>query len=171
MLSGVGLVPRISRPIFIASCSKPTTLSTNSLRILSSTARAAKRCSAPKNSEVSLMMMVPPSSTNRSAMRPIAGLHDRPDVVSDPPHSTPMTREDAGQDTRRMPEASIAMRIAMRVPLATALMVPSGCRLMISTRLPVGRMRFATSSEVISSRPISSTEAMFGFEPMPASVL
>ena len=38
-------------------------------------------------------------------------------------------------------------------------------------RLPLGRMRRATSSVFCSSRPPSSTPATFGLRPMPASVL
>ena len=45
--------------------------------------------------------MVPPSSISRSAMRPIVGLQLRPDVVSDPPHSTPTTRSEIGHGSRR----------------------------------------------------------------------
>ncbi len=74
------------------------------------------------------MMTVPPASISRSAARPIVGLQLRPDVVSDPPHSTPMIRSDIGHGSRLNCEACSTMRAALRVPCATHSMVPFGCR-------------------------------------------
>ena len=45
------------------------------------------------------------------------------------------------------------------------------CMITVSMRLPLGRMRRATSSVTWLSSPISTTEAMFGLRAMPAMVL
>ncbi len=94
------------------------------------------------------MITVPPSSIRRSAIRPITGLQVRPEVVSEPPHSTPTVSADTGQGRRRIDEARVASRSASRVPSAIAWMVPPGCSVTDSTGLPLGRIRRATSSVV-----------------------
>src|SRR4029079_7037900 len=53
-------------------------------------------CSAPQNSGTSVMRTVPPCATRRSAAYPSAGLADRPENPSDPPHFTPSTSSPGG---------------------------------------------------------------------------
>ncbi|MCY1301363.1 hypothetical protein D9M68_733850 [compost metagenome] len=115
------------------------------------------------------MITVPPPATTMSAMRPITGLQLSPEVVSEPPHSTPITSDDTGHGTRRARDAASDSCAALRVPSAMHATVPSGCRCTRSTGLPVVRMRRATSSVEDSSRPTSSTAAILGLRPSPAS--
>ena len=79
-------------------------------------------CSAPQNSGTSVMSTVPPLRTSRSAARPSAGLAERPEKPSEPPHFTPSDSSsmaglgardvvDHGQHRRHFLQAAVDHRL------------------------------------------------------------
>ena len=123
------------------------------------------------NSAGSERMTVPPESTSRSENRPTAGLEARPDVASEPPHSTPTLRSASGHGARSISDAARTIRAAMRTPsMVIASAPPLSCNPRTSTGFPVARMRPASFSPVARLRLSTSTAATFGWPATPARV-
>ena len=163
MLSGVGFVPRMSTPLRFASSSNHRTISKIFRASSGFSARAASRCSAPMNSAGSDRMTVPPESTSRSEKRPTAGFEASPEVVSEPPHSTPTVRCSSGHGSRASSDAARTIRVAMRTPsIVIASALPLSCRPRTSTGVPAARTRDASSSPEARLRLSTSTPATFG---------
>jgi len=124
MFPGVGCPPLISTLRSLAFCSQSFTI----LNIFSPTSvdfpLLARICSAPMNSVVSERMDVPPALTSISEAIPTTGLEAKPDVKSDPPHSTARESSLTGNSWGFMSDISLAIRLAFCTPSAVALRVP-----------------------------------------------
>ena len=118
-------------------------------------------CSAPIISTVSENMLVPPAATTRSLTRPMTGLDTSPLVASEPPHSTPSMSSLKSHSSRRHMLASIIMRRAIFLALATVSMVPpSSCISSASTGLEVRAFSSARKSSmrfISQPRPMATT--------------
>ena len=84
----------------------------------------ASMCSAPMNSVVSLIMLVPPRSTNLSLAFPTAGFDPSPEVVSEPPHSMPSISSDMSNSSLLQRDASCTIPCAISTALLIVLTVP-----------------------------------------------
>src|SRR3979490_1547453 len=109
----------------------------NLAAISGETARAAARCSAPVNSEVSPKQPYRPSGTSLSYMLPTVGQEASPVVVFLQPHFAAIQTSVRGPPTRTFSEAKCTNSLALREAAATVAMSPFPSIEKPATGLPV----------------------------------
>jgi len=137
-----------------------------------STARRASRWPAPMASVVSENMAEAPAATSRSTATPRAGLAARPEVASDPPHSSASVRPARPTGSRFSPAALRTICPTTFAPSAIVFESPTSWMTKCSRGLD-GACRAIWSATLRESqfsqpRPSTSTPATLGWAPSPA---
>src|SRR5437899_173706 len=81
--------------------------------------RSINSCSTPHSSGHSARIPLPPSTTSRSAVCPMAGFAECPEQPSEPPHFTPSVRVDNGAGFRSALSASTQPRNVSAINLGS----------------------------------------------------
>jgi len=108
-----------------------------------------------------------------SAATPTAGFAARPEVASDPPHSTASISFDRGNGSLWSSETSLAIPRRIFTPFSVVLTdPPSSWMTRVSMGFPVDSIPSARTSQVRDSQPSPTrrTPATFGFLPVPIRV-
>src|SRR5215813_8177711 len=116
----------------------------NFSEISGDTARAAARCSAPVNSEVSPKQPYKPAGTSLSYMLPTVGQEASPVVVSLSPHFAAIQTSVSGHSTRTFSEAKCTNSLALREAAATVAISPLPSIENPATGLPVAAIPATT---------------------------
>src|SRR6201991_3807079 len=142
----------------------------NLAEISGETARAAARCSAPVNSEVSPKQPYNPNGTSLSYMLPTVGHEASPVVVSLSPHLAATQTSVNGHSTRTISEAHCTNSLALREAAATVAMSPLPSIQKPATGLPVEAMPSTTFCVQEGSMPMTTQAATLGLDPVPIMV-